>query len=309
MAERFLVTGALGCIGAWVVRRLADEGVPVVALDAGTDRSRLELVAGPERSAAATFVTGDITDAAGVAAVVDTHAITHVIHLAGVLVPAARARPALAALVNVVGTANVFEAARDRPGQIAGLAYASSAAVFDLADGVRVAEDADGHPANHYGVHKQAAEGMARVFWADDGVASIGLRPCVVYGPGRDAGQSAAPTLAMRAAAEGRPFHIPFGGRLQFHFAPDVAAAFIRAAREARSGAIAANVGGPARPMGDLVAAVTAAVPGARITYDDVPLPNPEELGSGAFPVSLTGLEDGVAQTIDHFRSSPPQSP
>ncbi|HUP54008.1 MAG TPA: hypothetical protein VM408_00770 [Methylomirabilota bacterium] len=26
--ERFLVTGALGCIGAWTVRQLARDGVP-----------------------------------------------------------------------------------------------------------------------------------------------------------------------------------------------------------------------------------------------------------------------------------------
>ena len=48
----------------------------------------------------------------------------------------------------------MFEAGKRRG--VAGLAYASSAAVYDRADRVRVAEDADGHPASHYGVHKQA---------------------------------------------------------------------------------------------------------------------------------------------------------
>ena len=33
MPERFLVTGALGCIGAWTVKRLVDEGVPVWTYD------------------------------------------------------------------------------------------------------------------------------------------------------------------------------------------------------------------------------------------------------------------------------------
>ena len=43
-----------------------------------------------------------------------------------------------------------------------GLAYASSAAVYDRADGISVPEDAVGHPVTHYGVHKLANEGTAR---------------------------------------------------------------------------------------------------------------------------------------------------
>ena len=31
--DRFLITGALGCIGAWVVRCLVREGVPVATFD------------------------------------------------------------------------------------------------------------------------------------------------------------------------------------------------------------------------------------------------------------------------------------
>ncbi len=39
MAERFLVTGALGCIGAWAVKHLVDEGVPVWTYDLPGDRT------------------------------------------------------------------------------------------------------------------------------------------------------------------------------------------------------------------------------------------------------------------------------
>ena len=50
-AERFLVTGALGCIGAWTVRELVREGVPVVGFDIGRDRRRLALVLRPDELA------------------------------------------------------------------------------------------------------------------------------------------------------------------------------------------------------------------------------------------------------------------
>src|ERR1700687_3611358 len=44
MEERFLVTGALGCIGAWVVRNLARQGVPVTVFDLASDPHRLRLI-------------------------------------------------------------------------------------------------------------------------------------------------------------------------------------------------------------------------------------------------------------------------
>ena len=303
MAERFLVTGALGCVGAWACRSLVRENVHVVAYDLGTSRHRLELIMSPDDLGRVELVRGDITDLGALERTVDEHEITHVIHLAALLIPLARADPPLGAWVNVVGTVNVFEAVKRRRGRIRGLAYASSIGAYDAADGVRVAEDADGHPVTHYGVHKQANEGTARVYWHDDGVASVGLRPWIVYGPGRDAGLTAEPTLAMEAAARGEGHHIGFGGRCQYHYAPEVARAFIDAARTAEEGAPVRNLGGPAVPMSEVVAAIEAAAPdvAGRITYEEAALPFPEEFESSA-PLS-TPIRQGVRETIELFRS------
>ena len=62
--------------------------------------------------------------------------------------------------------------------RVRGLAYASSAAVYGAVAGATVPEDAPTAPVTHYGVHKQANEGVARVYWADDGVPSVG--PAVI---------------------------------------------------------------------------------------------------------------------------------
>jgi UDP-glucuronate 4-epimerase len=302
MSERFLVTGALGCIGAWTCRELVRDGIPVIAFDLGTSRHRLELVMSPDELARVTVVRGDVTDLDALERALDEHEITNVIHLAALLIPLARDDPVRGAQVNVGGTVNVFEAVKRRG--LPGLSYASSAAVYDAVDGVRVAEDAPGHPATHYGVHKQANEGTARIYWLDDGVASVGLRPYVVYGPGRDQGLTASPTLAMQAAAAGEAFRISFAGRTQFHYAPEAARAFIAAARAPGEGATVRNLGGPAVDMAEVVAAIEAAAPEAagRITYDDLLLPFPEEFESSE-PLS-TPLAVGVRETVEHFRSA-----
>jgi hypothetical protein len=59
--------------------------------------------------------------------------------------------------------------------------------------------------------------------------------------------------------------------------------------------------------MSEVVAAIEAAAPEAAgtITYEDVPLPFPEEVQAAEFEVELTPLEQGVRETIDHFWRQP----
>jgi nucleoside-diphosphate-sugar epimerase len=294
VSERFLVTGALGCIGAWTTRLLVREGTPVVALDAASDRRRLELVLTDDELERVTFVHGDITDLAAVDRVLDEHGITHVVHLAALQVPFVRADPPAGARVNVVGTTNLFEAAKR--GGLPGLAYASSAAVW----GPRGTLE----PETLYGVFKLATEGLAGIYWAESGLASVGLRPYVVFGPGRDQGVTSAPTLAMEAAARGEPFRIAFGGRTQFHYAPDVAAAFVTAARSTGGGAAVHDLGGPAVHMRQVVEAIEAAAPESRgtIEFDDVQLPFPEQIEGGYEGFRATPLEDAVRETVAMLR-------
>src|SRR5918999_5034338 len=129
MPERFLVTGALGCIGAWILRQLVREGIPAAGFDLGDDTRRLELFLEPDELTQVELVRGDITDLAAVERALDEHEATHVIPLAAMLLPAAQADPPRGATVNVVGTVNVFEAAK-RSERVRGLSYASSAAVY-----------------------------------------------------------------------------------------------------------------------------------------------------------------------------------
>ncbi len=304
--ERFLITGALGCIGAWSCAQLVREDVPVVVYDLGTNTDRLELIMSPDELDRLTLIRGDVTDLDQLENTIVEHGITHVVHLAAMLLPLVAADPPRGAAVNVVGTTNVFEAAKRQ--RVRGIAYASSAAVYGPDAGPRI-EDA-GEPTSLYGVFKLANEGTAHVFFEDEGVSSIGLRPYVVYGPGRDQGLTADPTLAMAAAARGEGYEMRWGGRCQLQYAADGARIFIAAARAQYRGAAVFNLGGPSSHASDIVAAIEAAVPAVAgsITFQDVQLPFPEEMDAGALeevigPIEWTSLEEGTRLTIEHYRA------
>jgi nucleoside-diphosphate-sugar epimerase len=204
--------------------------------------------------------------------------------------------------VTVVGTVNVLEAVARRLDRIGPVVYASSIAAYDAIDAGE-GPAMSGTPGTIYGVYKRANEGSAWVYHEERGVASIGLRPHTVYGPGRDQGLTAGPTLAIDAAVRGQPYRIGFGGRTQLHFAPDVARALVQAARSPADGAHVFNLGGPATAIGDFVTALEAEIAGAEITFDEAPLPFPDELPGPWFDSPLTPLEQGIHETAELLRS------
>lgn len=307
--ERFLVTGAFGCIGTWVVRDLVRDGVAVTALDLGSEPARWPLAMSDDEIARVRRRQRDITDLDEMERVLDDEGITHVIHLAALQVPFCRADPPLGARVNVLGTVNVFEAVRRRADRIASVVYASSIAAYDALEEGGGTVEMSGQPGTLYGVYKRANEGTAHVYWADHGVRSVGLRPHTVFGPGRDQGLTSAPTIAMLAAAAGRAYRIPFGGTSQFQYAPDAARAFVAAARAAADGASVHNLAGTSVSMADVVAAIAAAAPDSagRIEFDEVLLPFPGAVDAASFAALVgaipeTPFPEAVADSVARFR-------
>jgi len=312
-SERFLVTGALGCIGAWTVRALVRDGAKVTALDLGTDARRLRLIMSPDEIAAVEFVAGDITDLDTMVRTLDASDITNVIHLAALQVPFCRADPPLGARVNVVGTVNVFEAVRRRGGGMAPIVYTSSIGMYAQDDANpttgRLDADATAHPLNHYGVYKLANEGNARIYWLDEGVSSVGLRPLTVYGVGRDQGMTSGPTKAIAAAVLGRPYTVAFGGPTLFQYTEDVARILIAASRSGLPGAAVFNLPGTVADGPALVAAIERVVPEASglIDFEPVSLPFPSDVAHDGIevlgPIDVTSFQDGVAASVEIYRS------
>jgi UDP-glucuronate 4-epimerase len=304
-----LVTGAYGFIGAWVARQLVKEGETVYALDLSEDPQRLRLVMSDDEVAKVNFLRGDVTDPASVTAAIRDHAVDKIIHLAALQVPFCRANPRLGAKVNVEGTVNVLQCALECG--LKRIVYASSIAVYGKASDYPsgpVAHDAPLLPNNLYGAYKQADEHIARIYWQDDKISSLGTRPYTVYGPGRDQGLTSSPTKAMLAAAAGQDFHIPFGGKQVLQYARDVASVFVQASRTPFEGAECYNLGGSFTSIEDVARIIEDYVPGVKITVEPNPLQLPERFDGSALEkaigkINWTPLEQGIRETIDTFRS------
>src|SRR6185503_4028694 len=112
MDDIYFVTGAQGCIGSWVVKTLVERGDLPVVFDRSENASRLTAIMDRLLIGRVRFLIGDITDSRVVGEALARSNARHVIHLAGLQVPSCKANPIAGAMVNVVGTLNVFEAAR-----------------------------------------------------------------------------------------------------------------------------------------------------------------------------------------------------
>jgi len=296
-----LLTGASGFLGAWILRRAVELRQPIVACDLSDNRQRLEqILPGAADSPLITWDRLDVTDADAVQSAIGRHGPAAIIHLAALQIPHCATDPRLGAMVNVVGHVNILEAARRH--SCLPVIYGSSAAAKPR--GLARA------PANLYGVYKKADEEISRIYWQDHKVPSLGLRPYIVYGIGRDQGETSAITQAMRAAALGEAYEIPFKGRFSFQYAGDVAEIFIRCAGRTIEGAQTGDPSATLESIDDVVAAIQANVPDARVTIADRFRQGPEDgfetdavedlLGN----LPATSLVEGVRATIAAFQSA-----
>ncbi len=292
-----LVTGAGGCIGAWVLAILTRSGVSCVAADLQDNRARPALVMGEAAAEALTWEHCDVTDASQLDALVEKHGIGAIIHLAGLQVPFCAANPALGARVNVEGTINILQTARTAG--IKRLCYASSVASVALTAG-------GPYKPTLYGAYKLANEQTARIYWDDWGVPSVGLRPNVVYGVGRDQGMSSLNTAAIQSAALGQAFEIPYTGPYSWLYAGEAAAAFIAAVSVDGEGAPVFDLNGRCDTVEKGLAILKGLAPEIQITAKGDEFPFPPNLSDDPLRAHVPAyadvtLEDGIAATHRAF--------
>lgn len=304
--ERILITGATGCIGKAVVDFLQRRGeIEFIALSrSGHDEWD--------------SVKADIADRSSVEQAVSAIRPTRIIHLAGFQTPDCQSQPFRGMEVCVHGTNNLLRSAANLGSHLQRFVFASSAAVYgprSLYPGPKVKEDDGLRPPNLYGHWKVAGEGSTQAFHLETNVPSLSLRLATTYGPGRDLGLTSAPTTAMKAAAKGEGFRMPYRGREHYHFVRDVGDAFGLAALEDFSGYDAFNLRGQSRENAEFIELIRQEAKlldfdASRVHAD----PNAEEMPFvcdlddqkilRSFPtMPLTNLSEGIRTSLEFFSS------
>jgi UDP-glucose 4-epimerase len=211
---KVLITGGMGVIGAEATRKFVREGHRPVIYARRRDESLIhDVLDGVD------IELGDITDAARLTEVLKQHAITHIVHAAGYVSAPSAANVPLGIQVNVMGTTNVLEAARQLG--IERVVYTSAKGVYGPflgEDGYPtykpIAEDHPKNPWRIYDAAKLMAEHTCLYYNATFGVDVAILRFATTFGPGKTErhGLMGVTSQIVEAPAKGKPFHLKQGG-------------------------------------------------------------------------------------------------
>ena len=293
-----VVTGAGGCIGSWILAILHRSNIPCVAIDLSEERTRLELLLGEEASKIK-WHKCDITDFNSLKKIILSYEPSAIIHLAGLQVPFCAANPALGARVNVEGTINILEIAKEV--NIKRTVYASSVAALGMPPKGPWKETL-------YGAYKLANEHTAYVYWADWQTPSIGLRPNIVYGLARDQGMSSKNTVAIQAAALDKSYKIPYTGKYSWLYAGEAALAFITSVSKDMVGSHVFNLNGSCETIENGLKIIRELKPKSSVTCEGQPLPFPPDLDDLPLRKHIgdytsVSVQKGIEHTLKAFET------
>ncbi len=297
-----LNVGGTGFIGSALTESLLAAGEDVVCFD----------IRQGSVPSAATVETGDVTDYKTLSDVVEAYEPDAIAHLAYVLTAETESDPHRATRVNCVGTDNVFRAAVEHG--IDRVVYASSIAAMGsqteysepVTESMAVPAALSQFPhMSLYGSSKQFNEFQAREYERRAGLDTVGIRPTVVFGPGRERGRSTWASDFITDPATGDDGHIacPPDQRLNMVYRDDVARLF-RMAIQADSVEDPVYLSGghtvTARQLADRVESVV----GGTVTCDpsapevELPAVVSHERATRAFGYGLTPLDDSIRSHV-----------
>ena len=201
---RYLVTGGGGFIGSHLVDRLLELGHSVRVLDNFATGRRQNLA---HCQADIELIEGDLREAD---TVLRAAAGCEVILHQGALpsVPRSVSDPVTSNAVNVVGTLNVLQAARERG--VRRVVIASSSSIYGDTPTLPKVESMPMNPRSPYATSKMAAESYTRIFADVYGMETVALRYFNVFGPRQDPGSQYSGVIAkfMTFALRGQTYTI-----------------------------------------------------------------------------------------------------
>jgi UDP-glucose 4-epimerase len=238
--KQAVVTGGAGFIGSHLTEELAARGYRVIILD-NLSTGRIENIRGilvhPPKDGAVQLVQESVTDLPLLQKIF--RGTDFVFHLAAIAsVPASMQDPLASHDVNLTGTLNVLQAARDTGvKKVVGI---SSSAVYGDTATLPHREDMVPIPKSPYAVTKLAGEYYCRVFLEAFGLPTACLRLFNIYGPRQDPTSQYAAVIPifLHAVLAGKP-PVIFGSGQQtrdFLFVKDAVAAAVLAAESDATG-------------------------------------------------------------------------
>ncbi|MBT3583996.1 MAG: NAD-dependent epimerase/dehydratase family protein [Halobacteriovoraceae bacterium] len=183
--KTWLLTGVSGFIGTNILKRLLTLGQKVVGLDnfstgVKENLQQVQKLVGEEAWSLFTMIEGDIRDFSTCKRAME--GVDIVLHQAALgSVPRSFANPGLTNEVNVGGTVNIFQAAKEMG--IKKVVYASSSSVYGDSQELPKVEENLGNALSPYAVSKLTDELYASVFSNSTDMDLIGLRYFNVFGP------------------------------------------------------------------------------------------------------------------------------
>ncbi len=176
----YLVTGGAGFIGSHIVETLLQRGERVRVLDNFSTGKRENIKPFLDRIE---LIEGDIRSYHTVREAVD--GVDFILHQAALpSVPRSVKDPITSNEVNVTGTLNILDAARDA--KVKRLIYASSSSIYGDLEVLPKTEDMLPRPLSPYAVAKLSGEKYCQVFTRLYGLETVSLRYFNVFGPRQD---------------------------------------------------------------------------------------------------------------------------
>ncbi len=293
---KVVIFGGCGFLGTWLIKKLQEKKIQTIIFDKKINKIKISKVVDFSKDTSR-FIEGDITNAEQVLNASKMGNI--LINLVGLMTPECSQNPVSGNAVNVVGSINVFEAAKTQNNKF--VIYTSSGGVFGRND------PSTPFPETHYGAFKLAVEGIARALFLESNVSSFGLRPFIIYGPGREIGGTAGITLACKASAQNEEYEIPFCGKAGFVFVDDVAEIIYRLIQVQPKGANVININGISCEVSEIIEILYKINKNNKISYKKKNLPIVGEI-IGNSPEKyfkdfvFTPLNKGIIETVNFYK-------
>ncbi len=296
-----LITGG-GLVGARAVEQVLERGDDVVLYDLAPNRALLGAAA--ERI---TIARGDVLQLPELLAAVQRYRPQRILHTAGLLTPDGQERPYTTIQVNLVGTANVLEAARLE--DVSRVVLCSSGTVYDAAaptDGPVLDEEHPTRPSSVYSATKLAAEHVGLGYAGLFGFQFLVVRFAAVYGPAFAPGGGISRVVhdaLLTALRTGKAsVRRRWVGKQELVYARDAAAGLVAAGFAENPPHTVYNIGSGEGSSAEDVAALVAEYTGAEVQIVEpqgLAESNPRARLEAVFDQSRARAEIGYAPTYD----------